>query len=80
MNNDYLYNELLKAGSIEESMMGALSKIIDFYLGDKSDSGLSEKDYEIIRSGLSELIKDTKKHRGVLAEIRAAFDGGSNDR
>lgn len=76
--NEKTFNDMkIEAGRVEESMSGALSKIMAFYLGD--DSGLSEGDLKIIRAGLDVLNKDTEKHIKAIAEIELFVGGGLND-
>jgi len=76
MDNNELKRTLSTAGGIEESMVGTLATVVSFYLGNDSNYGLPEADLKTIRAGLDVLMKDTKKHRDMIEEIKTLIEGG----
>ncbi len=76
MDNSELKKVLSTAGAVEESMVGTLAKVMSFYLGNDSNYGLPEADLKTIRAGLDVLMRDTKKHRDMIEEIKTLIEGG----
>lgn len=80
MDKKTLYDEIIKAESIEDSMMNALITTLSFYIVKGFDFGLDEKSMGTLKVELDTMKRDTIKHLEMLKEIKRMLEEGvAND-